>query len=224
MLDVRGALLRPAAPVPDAAPRSARADRRLRRLPLVLQPGRDRNVGLARVPGVRLPARAHALSRASDRAARASRWCRWPGGPAGGGNRAARRVPDRPRAGDREGRRRRLRQRCRRDARPGRQGALQGQRRRRPALRHLRAGQLPRLRSVRQGLPPVATGDRDAGRLRAAGCARGDDRLRPAHDRGPLRARPAAAQGPRRPDARHRARLRMGRVPVHDVPADEQHE
>ena len=76
--------------------------------------------------------------------------------------------------------------------------ALQGQRRPGPALRHLRAGQLPRLRAVREGLPAFAAGDRDAGRLQAVRRASGDDRLRPAHDRRPVRPGHAAAEGARR--------------------------
>ena len=56
----RAARLAPA--VADRPPRSARAAR-VRRLARLLQPGRDRGLGAARLPGARLPARAHALAR-----------------------------------------------------------------------------------------------------------------------------------------------------------------
>ena len=53
------AVLRPAAPLPAAAPRPARPAR-LQRLAVLLQQGRDRRLGPARLSGARLPVRADA--------------------------------------------------------------------------------------------------------------------------------------------------------------------
>ena len=69
-------VLRPPPAVPDSAPRPAGAGRRLRPLALLLQPGRDRDVGAARLPGARLLPRTPAGRRPSGPAARPGRWSR----------------------------------------------------------------------------------------------------------------------------------------------------
>ena len=73
---VPGAVRRPPAAFPDAAPRPARAGGRVRRLALLLQQGRDRDLGPARLPGAGLLPGAHAGRRFPPAAHRASRWSR----------------------------------------------------------------------------------------------------------------------------------------------------
>ena len=85
--------------------------------------------------------------------------------------------------------------------------------RRQLVRRHLRPGQLLRLRSLR-ARPPVV---RRVGRAR--GRPRGGDLLRPRGRRPAARGRPAAATRPPRPRPRRRAGVRVGRVPVHRLRA-----
>ena len=141
-----------AALAPGRQPRPA-GPARLRRLPLLLQPGRDRGLGAAAVPGAALPTRAGAV----DRLARSRR-----GAAAGlAGDLAAGRgpvpdgLPGRPQR-RRLGRdRRRLRQRRRRRPDHSRGTDLRQLPRRRLAGGHLRPGQLSRLRPLRADLALV---------------------------------------------------------------------
>ena len=87
---------------------------------------------------------------------------------------------------------------------------------RRSLRRHLRPGRLLRLRPERARLPLE-------GNLgRPAGGPRGCDRLRPADDGGAVRPRPASAPRPRGHRAGGRARLRLGRLPLHALHAQHQ--
>ena len=72
---VPGPVRRSAPAIPAAAPGSARAAR-LQRLPVLLRARERRRLGSARVPGARIPAGAHAATRASGRGAARSPWSR----------------------------------------------------------------------------------------------------------------------------------------------------
>ncbi len=199
-------------PAAAAAPPRPAGAAGLRRLARLLQPRRDRRVGAARLSRAALPAGADPAGRAaSARAARAARALRADGLAGGAADRPAG-LPRRPerdrlerdrrrlRGGDRRGpdrrRRRALRRRLLRGRREG---------------RHLRARELPALRALRAGDALERSLGRPAGR------ARGGDPVRPAHRRraAPGRARAAAGAGGH--GARGGARLRLGRLPVHDV-------
>ena len=157
----------------------------------LLQPRRDRRVGAARVPGAPVPARARAVRGFRPRASRA-------GALVPHASLTLARawalvflvgVPDRPERGRLERDRRGLRGRDRRRPDRGRPPAVRRRLlERRRARRHLRPGQLPRVRAVRAG----AAVERALGRP-ARGPRRGD-RVRPAGARRAAAARPAAAR------------------------------
>ena len=164
-------------------------------------------------PPLRLPLRPHALgrlSRAGRGGLRPSLPWRWLGLAV---DRPGR-LPDH----DQHRRLRRDRRRLRRHDRrrpdhPRRDGLGRGRvPRRQPLRRHLRARQLLRLRAVRTR----AAMERELGR--AAVLARGGDRLRPRRGRSASSsAACGSSAGEARPPARDAARLRLGRLPVHDV-------
>ncbi len=196
------------APPVAAAPGSADAARLLG-LAGVLQPRRDRALGAARLPVPALPASADVGARVRARApARAAAAAR-PDDLAGDRSRVPGRLPDRPERDQLERDRRRLRGRDRLAQAVARSAAIwelpAGQRPR----RHLRTGQLLRLRPVHGDLRL----ERHLGS--AAGRARRGDRLRSA-DAG----RPVL---PRSPDPRaehgNRAGLHVGLLPVHALRA-----
>ena len=105
--------------------------------------------------------------------------------------------------------RRRLRRRGRRRPDRPRGTDLRQLPRRRLPGRHLRPGQLPRLRSLRADLALVGQLGRPARRPRRRG------RLRPRHLRLPDPARPAASGPGPRAAPRRDPRLRLGRLPLH---------
>ena len=112
--------------------------------------------------------------------------------------------------------RRRLRKRGRSGPNQRRRADLRRFPRRCLPGRHLRPGQLPRLRALRADLALERQLGRASGRARRGGV------LRPGDVRAPALARPAAAPRPRGPDDGSDARLRLGGVSVHDVrPAGE---
>ena len=174
-----------------------------RRLALLLQPRRDRPLGAARIPAAPLPAGAHACGSGCAAAASGLRPV-WPAawlliaalflvGFRVGLNIADSGVIDVGYASvvgaDRIA-----------DGEP-----IYGRlpRRRLPG-RHLRPGQLLRLRALRAGLALERQLGRPSGRARRGGL------LRPRDVRAPAPARPAAAPRPRGPDAGRDARLRLG--------------
>ncbi len=195
------------APSPAGRQPRYRRPARLRRLALVLQPGRHRRLGSAPVPGPPLPVRARPLDRVAGKGR---------GHPAGLADRLADRrhpVPDRgpgrPQRRRRGDDRRRLRERRRRRPDLARRTALRQLPRRRLLRRHLRPSQLHRIRPLRGDLAVA----RDLGR--PPGLARRRGRLRPGDDRA---ARPARAPDPTRPrgsPARRGARLRLGGLSLH---------
>ena len=198
-----------------AAPRPAGAALLLG-LARALQPRPHLRVGPARLPAAALSAGADA--RADAKAAPGVRRRRTAAAPArpGAGARDRRRLPDRlPRGAQRhrlERRRRRLRGRDRSRAHRRRQAAVRRLAERQRTRRHLRPGQLRGLRALRADLRL----ERDLGR--PARRPRGGDLLRPALGRVAVPDRAPHA----RADARDRARLRVGLLPVHPVRAREQ--
>ena len=221
---VRGAVLRPAPPLPHAARRPARAAGRLRRLALLLQQGRDRDIGAARVSGARVLPRPHAGRRASARAAPASRSC--PSSPTAvlvagivllGGFRIGLDLVE-GKVGD-----------------VGYGSAIGATRiqddeplyvdsgEQRPALRHLR---------TRSTTSPTTRSCGSGSRRRAEIDAPDDYELPAAraatlvfdalHRARAVPARHAAAARARGAAARGGARVRVGELPVHAVPADDE--
>ncbi len=175
-------------------PRPARPAR-LRGQPGVLQLGRDRHLGADRLPAARLPADPDAGDRLPRPRPRRQPRRGAAAEHAGLADDDRRRRSDLPAAGRQPrrlgGDRRRLRGRDRRrQDHPRRADLRRLVPRRQPDRRHLRAGQLLRLRAVRGGAA--------VGRLlgRPAGRPRGDDLLRPGDGRRPVRARPRARPPP----------------------------
>lgn len=180
---------------------------RLRGLALLLQPRRDRGLGAAPVPGLALPPGAGAVDRVprSRRGAAAGLASRLDAGrgavPDG--------LPGRPQP-RRLGRdRRRLRQRRRGRPHHPRGTDLRQLPRRRLPGRHLRPGQLHRLRSRRADLALVRKLGRPAGRPRRR------RHLRHRHLPAPDLARPPHPPRTARPPPRCHPRLRLGRLPLH---------
>ncbi len=179
---------------PDRPPRPARPAL-VRHLARLLQLGADRRLGAALLPAAALPAGAHAL----DRLPRADGRAAADDGRALGGDplHRPRRLPrdDQHRRLGRH--RRRLRGRDRRRPDHRRRADLRGQRlpRRQSDRRHVRSGQLLRLRAVRAGLAV----ERQLGP--APSGARGGDLLRPAVRAWPGRARPPTRRRPAGGDA-----------------------
>ena len=197
-------------PAADRAPRPPGAAL-VRDLAAVLQPGRDRALGPARLSAARLPALARML------------WLGFRGGdglapdprcPVAGARRGA---PDRLPGDDQHrrlgGDRRRLRGHDRRRPdRPRRADLRRGRvSRRQPLWRHVRAGQLLRLRAVRAR----DAVERELGR--APRLARGGDRLRPRGRGGLAVCGMRLWPGPARARARGGARLRLARLSVHGL-------
>ena len=123
---------------------------------------------------------------------------------------------------ERQGRRRGIRQRGRRLPDPARRAAVRGLRRGRPALRHLRAGQLPGLRPVRAGAG--AHRSSRSRRPRTTTCrprARPRSRSTRSRSSGLFLLGLRLRSRPRRAHARAGARLRLGELPLHAVPADD---
>ena len=231
---------RPPPPAQRAEPRPARPALVLG-LALVLQPRRHLHERAARVPADALPARAHGLGRAGAAGPASSRavWPVWLlaaatvflagfriglnvrdsnvidvgySGVIGAHRIVARPVPVRAHAG--RGRPEGVRPGGRRGrdprARPDERALRVGER----ARRHVRPG---RLRGVRPGVPRARL-EREVGR--PSRVARDGDRLRPA--RAP-RAVPRRAPLRRR-TARRAAPVRLGRLPVHAVRVELEHE
>ena len=123
------------------------------------------------------------------------------------------RLPRRPQRRRLGGDRRRLRQRRRRRPHRPRRTALRQLPRGRLAGRHLRPGQLLRLRPLRADLALVGLLGRPAGRPRRGGP------LRPRHLRPALPARPPRPPRTGGPQARRDPRLRLGRLPLHGLRA-----
>ena len=184
-------------------PRSARPAQ-LRDQPGLLQRRRDRRLGAALLPAARLPARPHAL----DRLPRSRPRRRGGGGAtpddAGLADDRRRDRPDRAAAGRQPRRLRRHRRRLRggdrrRQDHPRRADLRRLLPRRQPDRRHLRPGQLLRLRPLRADLPVERLLGRPPRRSRRRRL------LRPRDDRRHLRARPRPGPPPprnRRPPTR----------------------
>src|SRR4051812_39324193 len=203
---VRRPVRRLAAPAADAAPRPRRA-RRVRCVGRVLQRRADRDLGPAGLPAPRLPARPRPVDRAPQRSPAAGAQAQRAGPHPGDRARVPRRLPDHPQRPRLERHRRRLRGRHR--GRPDRRRPdplrqlPQGQRTR----RHVRAGQLRRVRAVRAGDALERALGRPPRRARRV-------RL--------LRPRVPAARVPRRPAGaragpRDHGRVRVGVIPVDAV-------
>jgi len=225
-------LLRLAPPLRAAAPRPARVALVLG-LARVLQPRTHLRLGAAHLPAAALPARADARAAApaagGPRGARANDRLTGDGpatGPrelstaaapadprsvAGNRHRLAARLPDRAQRDRRERDRRRLRGRDRRQQGCPRRCSLWSLAGRQRTRRHVWSGQLRGVRSVRADLRLERHLGRPARRARRVGL------LRPARGRPAVPDRPAHA----RPDARHRARLRVGLLSLHAVRARE---
>ena len=202
--------LRLAEAAADRQPRPA-GPARLRRLPLLLQPGEHRALGAARLSGARLPAGAMPVDRLPR--ARVGAAADLADDVAAGRGALPDGLPGRAEHGRRGGDRRRLRGGHRRPQDRPRRTALRRLPRRHPLRRHLRPGQLRRLRAVRGDLALHRRMGRPARRPRRL------DHLRHRHLHPAAGARDPDPPGTGGAPARRDPRLRLGRLPLHRLRA-----